>query len=67
MRQRLSSNGREGRVIGEGSPYWANMRIVGGEETIPLRDGYFELQLPKMFFKDNPRSITLSWIDFYRG
>jgi hypothetical protein len=34
--------------------------------TIPLNDGYFEIQLPKALFEDNPKSITVNWIDFYR-
>ncbi len=34
--------------------------------SIPLIDGYFEMQLPKAMFDDNPKSITISWIDFYR-
>ncbi len=35
-------------------------------KTIPLDDGYFEMQLPKALFEDNPKSITINWIDFYR-
>lgn len=35
-------------------------------KTIPLEDGFFEMQLPKVLFEDNPKSITLNWIDFYR-
>ena len=34
--------------------------------STPLKDGYFEMQLSKAFFEDNPKSITLNWIDFYR-
>ena len=33
---------------------------------IPLDGGHFEVTLPAAFFKDNPKSITLEWIDFYR-
>ncbi|MFM9069288.1 MAG: hypothetical protein ACKOUR_18440 [Planctomycetota bacterium] len=36
-------------------------------KTIPLQDGYFEMQLPKAFIAGNPKSITLNWIDFYRN
>ena len=35
-------------------------------KTIPLKDGYFEIQLPKALFEDNPKSITVNWIDFCR-
>jgi hypothetical protein len=51
-------------------PYWMEIRMVGkdGEpvKSIPLKDGYFEMQLPKALFEHNPQSITLNWIDFYR-
>ncbi len=35
-------------------------------DQIPLEDGTFAVRLPKVFFKNNPKSITISWIDFYR-
>ena len=35
--------------------------------TIPLMDGYFEMQLPRAFLEGNPKTITVSWIDFYRN
>lgn len=47
-------------------PEYAEVRIVGGDRTIPLDEGYFELTLPQRLFKENPGSIDLSWIDFYR-
>jgi len=34
---------------------------------ITTKDGYIEMQLPKAFFEGNPKSITVNWIDFYRG
>jgi hypothetical protein len=47
-----------------------DIRIVSGEgkpaKELPLKDGYFEMMLPKAFFEGNPKSIALSWIDFYR-
>ena len=52
------------------SPYWMEILMFGGDgkpaKTIPLKDGYFEMQLPKAFFEDNPKSITVNWIDFSR-
>jgi hypothetical protein len=33
---------------------------------LPLKDGYFEVTLPRAFFEGNPKSITLNWVDFYR-
>ena len=51
-------------------PLWLNLRQLdsAGKPTreIPLRDGCFEIALPKALFKDNPKSFTLNWIDFYR-
>jgi hypothetical protein len=49
------------------------LKIVGntnaGKATtaIPLKDGYFEVVLPQPFLQDNPKSITVKWIDFYRN
>ena len=34
---------------------------------LPLKGGYFEMQLPAAFFEGNPKSITIDWIDFYRS
>jgi len=33
---------------------------------IPLQDGYFEIQFPPALLEENPKSIAVSWIDFYR-
>lgn len=50
---------------------WIDVRILDENskptENLPLKNGYFELQMPKAFFEENPRSITLHWIDFYRN
>jgi hypothetical protein len=49
----------------------AAIRIVSGDgkpaKDLPLREGYFEIALPKAFFEGNPKAITLNWIDFYRN
>ena len=37
------------------------------EKKIPLKDGYFELSLPKKLFEKNPKAIKLEWVDFFRG
>jgi len=53
------------------SPFWADIRIVGGDgkpaREFPLKDGYFEVTMPRAFYKGNPRMMTVNWIDFYRG
>ena len=67
---RLWKDGKEDAPLDEGSPFWMNIRILGGDgrpaQELPLEGGYFEMTLPRAFFEDNPKSITLSWIDFYR-
>ncbi|MBI1249053.1 hypothetical protein GC197_14575 [bacterium] len=49
------------------SPYFAEVRIVGGNGKIPLKDGYFEVALPSKLLEENPDEIKLQWIDFYRN
>ena len=67
---RLWKDGKEDSPLDAKSPYWMEIRMVGNDgkptTTIPLKDGYFEIQLPKALFEDNPKSITVNWIDFYR-
>jgi hypothetical protein len=64
-------DGKENAPLDEKSPFWTQFRIVGGDgkpaRDIPLKDGYFEMQLPKAFFEGNPKSISVNWIDFYRN
>ncbi|MCE9605347.1 MAG: hypothetical protein K8U03_10650 [Planctomycetia bacterium] len=68
---RLWKDGREDAPLDRRSPLWMEIRMVGGDgkpaKGVPLNDGYFELPLPAAFFAQNPNSITLKWIDFYRG
>lgn len=68
---RLWKDGKEDAMLDAKSPYWMDVRMIGGDgkpaQAIPLKDGYFEMPLPKAFFEGNPKSITLNWIDFYRN
>lgn len=68
---RLWKDGKENMPLDAKSPYWMEVRILGGDgklaKEIPLKDGYFEMPLPKAFFEGNPKSITVHWIDFYRN
>ncbi len=63
-------DGNEDSPLDAESPYWMKIRMVGSEgkpvKAIPLDDGYFGMQLPKALFEDNPKSIKVNWIDFYR-
>ena len=68
---RLWKDGKEDSPLDAKSPYWMSIRMVGNDgkpaKAIPLKDGYFEMAMPKSFFEGNPKEITLSWIDFYRN
>lgn len=67
---RLWMDGKEDSPLDSKSPYWTEVRMIGKDvkpdTKIPLEDGCFEIPLPNALFKDNPKSITISWIDFYR-
>lgn len=67
---RLWKDGKEDSPLDTASPYWTKIRTVGkagsAVSTLPLDDGYFEIPLPTALFEDNPKSITVKWIDFYR-
>lgn len=69
-RVRVWKDGREDAPLDEKSPFWTAIRIVGGArepaQRIPLKEGYFEVTLPRALFEASPKSITLNWIDFYR-
>ena len=71
QRVRLWKDGDEKSLLDSKSPFWMEIRMVGSDgkpaKSIPLKDGYFEMQVPKAFFEGNPKSITLNWIDFYRN
>ena len=70
-RIRLWKDKDEDKLLDLTSTYWMEIRMMGldGKPTkmIPLKDGYFEMTLPKAIFEDNPKSTTVSWIDFYRS
>jgi hypothetical protein len=67
---RMWKGGTADAPLDEKSPLWTDIRIVGGDgrpaKELPLKDGYFEVELPRAFFEGNPQSITVNWIDFYR-
>ena len=69
-KMRLWKDGKEDAPLDEKSPFWLDLRILTGDgkpaRRIPLKDGYFETALPRALFEGNPKSITLTWLDFYR-
>lgn len=68
---RLWKEGEEDSPLHSTSPYWMEIKILDsdGEPTkaIPLKDGYFEMELPKKFVEGNPKWLKVEWIDFYRN
>jgi hypothetical protein len=56
--------------VDKDSPYWTEIKVLGrdGKPTAdyPLKDGYFEIALPAALLRDQPKTITLAWIDAYR-
>lgn len=48
------------------SAYWLDIQINSSDPTIPLKAGYFTVGLPADFYRANPSSFSISWIDFYR-
>jgi hypothetical protein len=59
------------REVETGSPYWTEVKVVGADGKpaldYPVKDGYFEIALPAALLQEQPKTITLAWIDFYRG
>jgi hypothetical protein len=68
---RVWKDGNEDAPLDAKSPFWIEIQMFDKDgrraTAIPLKDGYFEVRLPQAFFADNPQSITLRWIDFYRN
>ncbi|MDX1930096.1 MAG: hypothetical protein SFV81_26450 [Pirellulaceae bacterium] len=68
---RLWKVGEEATPLDPKSPYWMDLRMLDSEgkpaRSIPLENGYIEIQLPTKLFEDNPKSIKVEWIDFYRN
>ena len=67
---RLWKGGKEDAPLDAKSPLWIEIGMIGADgkqdKDIPLKDGYFEIALPKAFFEGNPKSITVKWTDFFR-
>ncbi len=68
---RLWKDGKEDPPLDSKNPYWMGIKVMGSDgkptKVNPLKDGYFEMQLPKKFLEGNPKSFKLEWIDFYRN
>ncbi len=55
---RLWKDGKEDAPLDEKSPLWTAIRMVGSDgkpaKELPLKDGYFEIVLPRAFFEGKP-------------
>lgn len=60
---RLWKDGKQDSPLDSMNPYWMEIRILNDDgkptKAMPLTDGYFEMQLPKMFFEGNPKAFQL--------
>lgn len=69
-RVRLWKDGREDEPLDSEHPYWMPIRLLGADgqptKSIPAEQGRFEMPLPRALFDNNPKQITIDWIDFYR-
>jgi len=56
------------RPVTRDSPFWLDVQIVSDQvpPRIPLEQGYFEITLPRSFLREEQRSFSIQWIDFYR-
>lgn len=59
------------KAVARGNRYWTEVRILGADgkpaSGLPTEGGWFELELPAAVLKDNPESVAIHWIDFYRN
>ncbi|MDY3554504.1 glycerophosphodiester phosphodiesterase family protein [Gemmata sp. JC717] len=62
----------DGKEVPQGpnDPAFLDFKMVGKDGTpakeLPLKDGYFEMRLPKAFFDGDPKSFQIAWTDWYR-
>lgn len=53
------------------SDYWIETHLKDSSgaqpKVLPLKQGCIELVLPQQLLEDNPKLLTLKWVDFYRS
>ena len=62
----VTIQGGAAQPIGPDSPYWMPVKIGAADTSIPLQDGYFQVQAPRAFIEAASREFTMRWVDFYR-
>ena len=53
--------------LAAGEPYWPDVTLVAEVPAIPLRAGYFRVEVPAVHLAEANGRLRVSWIDFYRG
>ena len=55
-------------VITPIDPLWTKVEVISGqaEKAVPLKEGYFEITIPKEFIRRAGSSFEIQWIDFFR-
>ena len=52
------------------SPYWMQTAIIANEKgeskSIPLEDGWIEVEMPPHFMAGRFTEFSLRWVDFFR-
>ena len=71
IQPRVWLEGQENQPMTQNHPHWISIRRRTAERKSPepesAPDGYFELTLPPALFRESPKSISVSWVDFYRS
>jgi hypothetical protein len=51
-----------------GDPLWMPLEIISpqAEKTIPLEEGYFEVEVSQEFLRKAGKSFEIQWTDFFR-
>lgn len=65
--QTYTFSGRETSIT-KIHPYWLNIRVVSDQPTptLPLEQGYFEVEIPGQLLEELGNSFEIRWVDFYR-
>ncbi len=61
---------KEETPLDDSSPLWIDIRILGKDnnpaKNVPLQDGCFEVSVPRAMLENDPKTIQIEWIDFFR-